>query len=123
VPGARTREEFVDGLRRGCTIPMGRSGSYARLTSDVARIFGLSCLDRARRATDGVASAAHFAAMLAMLPLVPLLPIVTAAVWARELFFGARCFRDFQGGLPRRLRPGIPSGPFGPAPAPTPASP
>jgi predicted metal-dependent phosphoesterase TrpH len=118
VPGARTREEFLDGLRRGCTIPMGRSGSYARLTSDVVRIFGLGYLDSARRATDGVASAGRFAAMLAALPLVPLLPIVTAALLARELLFGARHFRDFQGGLPRRLRPGIPSGPFGPAPTP-----
>ena len=123
VPGARTREEFLDGLRRGCTIPMGRSGTYARLTADVARIFSSSYVDNARRAKGGLAPAARFVTILAALPLVALLPVVTAAVWARELFFGERHFRAFKGGLPRRLRPGISSGPFGPAPAPRPALP
>ena len=32
VPGARTREDFLAGLRTGLCVPSGRSGSYARLT-------------------------------------------------------------------------------------------
>src|SRR5262249_35716835 len=31
VPGARTREAFLAGLRQGMTLPRGRSGTYARV--------------------------------------------------------------------------------------------
>jgi predicted metal-dependent phosphoesterase TrpH len=105
VPGARTRDEFLDGLRHGCTIPMGRSGSYARLTADVAQIFALGYVDSARRGKAELGSTARFVAMLAALPLLPLLPVVTAALWARELAFGRRHYRRFEEILPRRLRP------------------
>src|SRR5262245_1971718 len=43
VPGARDAAEFLQGLRRGLTIPRGRSGGYARLTSDVATLFASGC--------------------------------------------------------------------------------
>ncbi|HEY6547669.1 MAG TPA: PHP-associated domain-containing protein, partial [Vicinamibacteria bacterium] len=48
VPGARTKEEFLDGLRRGLTVPVGRSGSWARLTSEVGRIFAAGYRDGLR---------------------------------------------------------------------------
>ncbi|HET7291851.1 MAG TPA: PHP-associated domain-containing protein, partial [Vicinamibacteria bacterium] len=104
VPGARTREDFLDGLRRGLTIPMGRSGSYARLTADVARIFAASYLDAGSRAAAEPGAAARFASMLLAVPLLPLLPLVTATLWARELEFGERHFRGLFGPS-RRLRP------------------
>ena len=53
VPGARTKEEFLDGLRRGLTVPVGRSGSWARLTSEVTaasspRAMRTACAKRRR---------------------------------------------------------------------------
>ncbi len=118
VPGARDRAEFLDGLRRGLGIPIGRHGSYARLTADVARILAGSYLDNARRARHEVAGCARFAVMLAALPLVPLLPLITAGIWAREVAFGQRQFRAFAGPAPARLSAGFGPGPFGSAPAP-----
>ncbi len=118
VPGARDRAEFLDGLRRGLAIPMGRHGSYARLTADVARILADSYCDSARRASHEFAGFARFAVMLTALPLLPLLPLITAGIWARELAFGHRQFRSFAGTVPSRLRAGLGSGPLGPAPAP-----
>jgi hypothetical protein len=101
VRGARTREEYLAGLRAGHTIPAGGSGSYARLTADVARLLGCAYLDNARRATEGPQSALRFATLLALLPLVPFLPLVTAAIYADERLFGARfdrLYRDSQDG-------------------------
>ncbi len=44
VPGAGTREDFLEGLREGRTIPEGRSGTYARLTLAIADLVASSCL-------------------------------------------------------------------------------
>ena len=38
VPGARTRGEFLQGLRRGRTVTLGESGHYAKLTRAVLEI-------------------------------------------------------------------------------------
>ena len=75
VPGARTREDFLDGLRRGLTLPAGRSGSYARLTSDVVRIAAAAYRSAARTGLESPASAARLAALVAGLPLLPLIPL------------------------------------------------
>jgi predicted metal-dependent phosphoesterase TrpH len=91
VPGARSREEFLDGLRRGLTLPRGRSGSYARLTSEVARIFAAGYREAARDLASGTAPL-RAAAACALAPLLPLIPLFTLAVYARELSFGARQF-------------------------------
>jgi predicted metal-dependent phosphoesterase TrpH len=96
VPGVTTREQFLAGLRRGLTIPAGGSGSYARLTADIARLFQGAYSEHARRAGDGAAPALRFAALLAVLPLLPLLPLVTAGIYADELLFGARHHRLFE---------------------------
>jgi predicted metal-dependent phosphoesterase TrpH len=104
VPGARDVREFLEGLRRGLTIPRGRSGGYARLAGDVAALFASGSAEAARRASGGDAGA------LALLLLVPslltLVPIVTAALCVRDLAFARRQLRALIG-PPRRgaLRP------------------
>jgi predicted metal-dependent phosphoesterase TrpH len=119
VPAARTREEFLDGLRRGLTLPAGRSGGYRRLTADVARIMAGAYRCRGRRAARGTDDFARFSFMLAAAPVaLPLLPLVTAAVYAHEQVFARRLRRLYHAALlPARRRPA--SGPFGPTAAPS----
>jgi predicted metal-dependent phosphoesterase TrpH len=94
---AADRAEFLAGLRAGRTVPAGRSGSYARLTADLARLAAFACRDQAWRAQDGdPAEIVRLAAVVALLPLLPLLPIVTAAVYADEQLFAWRHSRRFE---------------------------
>jgi predicted metal-dependent phosphoesterase TrpH len=116
VPGAGSREEYLDGLRRALTIPAGRSGSYARLTADVTRLCAQGYADGLRTAVKEPGRLPRAALLLGLLPLLPLIPVVTAAAWARELSFGARHFRAFAEALPRRLGAEAPSRRFGPGP-------
>jgi predicted metal-dependent phosphoesterase TrpH len=119
VPEARTKAEFLDGLRLGFTLPAGRSGSYARLTADVARIAAGAYRDNARLARSGGKAAWRFALMAGIAPLLPLLPLVTAAIFAHEQMFARRHDRLLREATTRRHRPRAASGPFGPAAAPT----
>jgi predicted metal-dependent phosphoesterase TrpH len=96
VPGARTKEEFLAGLRTGLTVPSGRSGSYARLTGEVSRIFAAGYAETARELQQGAGSVLRLAASLAMAPLLPLIPLFTLGVYLHERRFGARHFRAFQ---------------------------
>jgi predicted metal-dependent phosphoesterase TrpH len=96
VPGARTKEEFLAGLRTGFTVPSGHSGSYARLTGEVARIFAAGYAETAREVLAGAPSAVRVAASLALAPFLPLIPLFTLGVYAHERRFGARHFRAFQ---------------------------
>jgi hypothetical protein len=96
VPGARTKEEFLAGLRTGLTVPSGRSGSYARLTGEVVRIFAAGYVETLRDVLAGPPSALRLAASLAVVPLLPLVPLVTLGVYAHERRFGVRHFRVFQ---------------------------
>jgi predicted metal-dependent phosphoesterase TrpH len=95
VAGARSKAEFLEGLRRGLTVPSGRSGSYARLSAEVARIFAAAYRDAAREAWAGM-KARPLVVALALLPLLPAMPIVTAWIYAHETRFGNRHFRAFQ---------------------------
>jgi hypothetical protein len=117
VRGAHTREEFLSGLRRGLTIPAGGSGSYARLTADVVRVFAGAYGEAASRSLEDPARALRFATMVAAVPILPLIPLVTAGIYLDEMLFGARHNRLFQaqGGL--RLKTPPARGPFGPTPA------
>ena len=96
VAGARTKEEFLEGLRRGLTVPVGHSGSYARLTSEVTRIFVSGYADAAREVREGSCCAARLLALVALVPLLPLIPLVTAFVHLHERRFGDRHFRAFE---------------------------
>jgi predicted metal-dependent phosphoesterase TrpH len=102
VRGARTRREFLDGLRRGLTLPAGRSGGYARLTSEVTRIFAAGYAETVRELVSGAkgaqanVTAAAVAARLALLPFLPLIPLFTLGVYAHELRFASRQFRALQ---------------------------
>jgi predicted metal-dependent phosphoesterase TrpH len=89
VPGARSKEEFLDGLRCRLTVPRGRSGSYARLTSEVVRIFAAGYRENVRDIARGGVPPLRAAAVVALAPLLPLIPLFTLAVYARELRFGA----------------------------------
>jgi PHP domain-containing protein len=119
VHHARTREEFLDGLRRGLTVPAGSSGGYARLTADLARIAAAAYADSALGCLRRPAAAARLAALVTALPLLPLLPLASAAVFLHEQLFARRHERALLGSR-RRRRPHA-SGPFGPAAAPHPA--
>jgi hypothetical protein len=123
VPSARTREEFLDGLRRGMTLPAGTSGSYRRLAADLGRIMAGAYRDRARRSPESLRDLGRFALMMAALPAaLVLLPAMTAAFYAHEQLFSRRLNRLYHASLlPIRRRPTA-SGPLGPSAAASPAS-
>jgi predicted metal-dependent phosphoesterase TrpH len=108
VPGARSRREFLDGLRQGRTVAGGRSGSYARLTDEVVRIFAAGYADSLERS---FLDPLRTAALVGLVPFLPLIPVVTAFVYLHELSFGARLLRQLAeafgtpGGSSGRLRP------------------
>jgi hypothetical protein len=105
VAGARTRDEFLDGLRRGLTVPVGVSGGWGRLTSDVSRIFAAGYVDALAEARAGSPAAHRLLALLALVPLLPFIPLVTFFIHLRERRFGDEHFRAFEasvGGSVRR---------------------
>jgi hypothetical protein len=105
VPGARTREEFLDGLRTGLSVPCGRSGSYARLTGEVSRIFAAGYAETLLDAVAGAPSPLRVAASVVMAPFLPLIPLFTLGVHEHERSFGARHFRAFQEAFGRPTPP------------------
>jgi predicted metal-dependent phosphoesterase TrpH len=115
VPEALTKAEFLAGLRRGFTMPAGRSGSYARLTADIARIAAGTYRSHARLARESGPAAGRFALLAGLSPLLVLLPLVTAGVFLHELVSARRHERRLEDAVTRRRRPRAASGPFGPA--------
>jgi predicted metal-dependent phosphoesterase TrpH len=75
VPGARSREEYLEGLRRGFGKVRGETGSYWKLTRDVLSIGG--SMVRERPVT------ALIAALGALVPLVIVGNYVLEALFAR----------------------------------------
>ena len=73
VPNARTKEEYLAGLRHGRGRVRGASGSWWKLTRDVLTI--------------GAAMARENPAAAALLPLGLLVPLVTLGNYAREGLF------------------------------------
>jgi predicted metal-dependent phosphoesterase TrpH len=96
VPGARTKEDFLAGLRQGLTLPAGRSGSYARLTSEVVRIFAAGYAEIGRDLVSGALSPLRAVAGAVLAPFLPLIPLFTLGVHAHEGRFGSRHFQEFQ---------------------------
>jgi predicted metal-dependent phosphoesterase TrpH len=116
VPGAEGRADFLEGLRRGCTIPRGSSGTYARFARDLARLAAGAYEKRGREALGSLAAALRFAGLVALGPLVPLLPLVAAFVFAHERRFALRHFEAFRRSLslpPRPSRPTLLGPPMG----------
>jgi predicted metal-dependent phosphoesterase TrpH len=96
VPGARTKDEFFDGLRAGKGRVGGEAGNYWNLTRDVLLI-GLSMICEK-----------HWTALLA--PLACLVPAATFLNYRAERKFGQRWAAEILGhpGLclrPRRFSP------------------
>ena len=73
VPGARTVDEFLAGLRAGQGQVHGEHGSYAKLTADVFRIVWSLWTEKPWT--------------LALMPLAPLVLAFTAGHWANEIRF------------------------------------
>jgi predicted metal-dependent phosphoesterase TrpH len=73
VPGARTAEEFIAGLRAGRGVIGGAHGSYAKLTADVYRIIASMLCNRPWT--------------LPLMPLAMLVPAFTALHWLNEIRF------------------------------------
>jgi predicted metal-dependent phosphoesterase TrpH len=90
VAGARNKAEFLAGLRCGLTVPSGRSGTYARLTAEVTRIFAAGYKDAVRDAARGPLGPLRLLALLGLAPFLPIIPCFTAAIHAHEQRFGAR---------------------------------
>jgi predicted metal-dependent phosphoesterase TrpH len=106
VAGARDKEEFLDGLRRGLTVPCGRSGTYARLTAEVVGIFAAGYRDAILNASRGGEDPLRLLALVLLAPALPLIPIVTAAIYAHERRFGARWFARLAAHAPSGLHRG-----------------
>jgi predicted metal-dependent phosphoesterase TrpH len=84
VAGARTKKEFMDGLRRGQASLIGESGAYWKLTRAVLEL-GMAMI-RENRWT------------LPLLPLAVVVPVITLANCVREFAFVSRW-------APRTCRP------------------
>jgi predicted metal-dependent phosphoesterase TrpH len=95
VLAARTKQEFLDGLRQGHTVPKGRSGTYARLTANLSNLAASALAHALREAGTSRAGALRFAAMLAIVPLLPCLPLASAFVHLHEGRFARALFESF----------------------------
>jgi len=84
VPGARTCEAFLDGLRQGLTLARGRSGTYARLVGDIAIVFAGAARENWSRAGVSIGDLGRLAGVLALAPVLTLLPIIGLVNWLRE---------------------------------------
>ncbi len=104
VPGARTKQEFLRGLREGLALPAGRSASYARLTKEVSCVFAAGYADAARALARGEGSLRLNAALALLVPILPLLPLVTLAIYAHEVAFAAAHYRAFRRSLDARTQ-------------------
>jgi predicted metal-dependent phosphoesterase TrpH len=95
VLGARTKQGFLDGLRRGHTVPKGDSGTYARLTSNLASLAASALRHGLAEAGTSAAAALRALAMLAIAPLLPCLPLAAALVHLHEGRFAQELFHSF----------------------------
>ena len=91
VPGAKTAEEFLAGLRSGRGVIHGEHGSYGKLTGDVYRIVKALVKDQPWT--------------FALAPLAVLVPAFTAVHWLNEIYFGRKWSSMLEGGSegPRKL--------------------
>ena len=76
VPGARTVEEYFQGLRAGRGVVQGEHGAYLKLTVDIFRFSG------------GLLEEKPWA--IALLPFTVLIPAITGGHWLNELRFNKK---------------------------------
>jgi predicted metal-dependent phosphoesterase TrpH len=100
VPGAGTRDDFLEGFREGRTIPEGRAGTYARLTRAIADLVVSSCLATSSGPAEPGRGLRTLATAVAVLTL-PALPLITAGVYADEILFARRYGKAFARGRGR----------------------
>jgi predicted metal-dependent phosphoesterase TrpH len=103
VPRASDREEFLEGLRDGFTVPVGSSGTYARLTDAVFRVFGGALRENASLGARSVRDFARFAAVAPVLPILALIPLVTLVSYLHEAWGGRRNHSAYRASLPIAL--------------------
>jgi predicted metal-dependent phosphoesterase TrpH len=84
VPGACTREDYLDGLRAGATVPVGTSGTYAGLVADIMTVVKGAARENLSGVRDG-ASLLRSVATLCLLPFVPIAPLFGLASRVHEL--------------------------------------
>jgi len=83
VPGARTVDEFLIGLRAGHGVVHGENGRYLKLTADIFRFAGSLLKEK------------PWAAVI--LPLAVLVPAITAGHWLNEIRFCKRWTHRLEG--------------------------
>lgn len=99
VEGARNREEFLEGLRRGRTVPRGSSGSYARLLRDIFTVFTGAVRENAGLAGRSAHDLGRFAGAVALMPLLLLLPAIAAVNYSRERLLAEVHHRRYRASL------------------------
>ena len=90
VPGARTADEFLAGLRAGRGAVAGVHGSYGKVTASAFNVAKGLLLDQPWTS--------------ALTPLLPLLPVFTAAHWLQEIRFCRKWCDMLEGGTKRPRR-------------------
>ena len=83
VPGARTVDEFLTGLRAGHGMVYGENGNYLKLTADIFRFAGSLLKEKPWAAV--------------MLPLAVFVPAITAGHWLNEIRFCKRWTQRLEG--------------------------
>jgi predicted metal-dependent phosphoesterase TrpH len=83
VPGARTVDEFLTGLRAGHGVVCGENGNYLKLTADIFRFAGSLLKEK------------PWAAVI--LPLTVFVPAITAGHWLNEIRFCKRWKQRLEG--------------------------
>ena len=102
VPGSRSLDQFLEGLRAGRTLARGDAGSYQRLTAAVADLAASACAENLGSIAAAGATGRALATLFAMGAL-PFLPLATLAVYADEALFARRYGRAFVHGIGGRI--------------------
>jgi predicted metal-dependent phosphoesterase TrpH len=97
VPGARSKTEFLAGLRSARTVPRGGHGSYAGLVADVSRVFTAGYGEALGDLRTGRGDFRRLAGLLALAPFLWLAPFVAVVSHAREGWGAQRLHATLRG--------------------------